>query len=155
DSGSPVVVPWEVAIPAFAVLLVAAIVVSTIVGARIYRGIRGRSAFEGLVYGLSWPLLFGAFAALGWAMTEAGMPGEVAAIYYPSAYALVIAALYLAGALLWRSTDQFVIAIVMAIAGTVAPFFGAPANYLVLAILAGGTLLVVGVVTAVKTWLRR
>lgn len=155
DSGSPVTVPWMVAIPVFLALVAAAIVISTVVGARIYRGIRGRSAFEGLVYGLSWPLMFGAYAALGWAMTRAGMPGEVAAIYYPSAYALVIAPLYLAGALLWRSADQLVLAIVMLVAGSVSPFFGAPANYLVLGLIAGGTLLIAGVVTAVQAWTRR
>ncbi len=144
---SPVTVPPTVAGVAFAVGVAGSIAVSAIVGARMGRGIRGRSAFVGTVYGLSWTVLSGGVAALGFALLRGGMPGELAAVYFPSAFALVISALYLAGAMLWRSADQLVIAIVMAVAAAASPFFGFPLHYLVMALVAGGALVVGGVVS--------
>lgn len=150
ESASPVHIPGVIAVPVFTALLVAAAVISAVVGIRSNRGIRGNSQFVGVVYGCSWTILGVAVAALGVAMIRAGMPPEIAALYFPSAYAFVLTALYLAGAMLWGSIDQLVIALIVAVAGSVAPFFGAPANYLAMAVIAGGALLVGGVVATLR-----
>jgi len=149
ESASPVHIPGVIAVPIFAALIVAGAVISAVVGIRSNRGIRGNSQFVGTVYGFSWTILGVAAAALGVAMINAGMPPEVAALYFPSVYAFVLAALYLAGAMLWGSIDQLVIALIVAFTGSVAPFFGAPDNYLAMSLIAGGALLVGGVVATV------
>ena len=154
-SGSPIVVPEWIAWPGFAATIVTAIAISAIVGVRMGRGIRGRSSFVGILYGFSWSILSVSFAALGVALMRAGMSPDLAALYYPSVYAFVITALYLAGAMLWRSIDQLVIALVLAFSGAIAPFFGAPLNCLVMALVAGGALLVGGIVTVISLRSRR
>ncbi|WBU37965.1 hypothetical protein [Homoserinibacter sp. YIM 151385] len=150
ESGAPVHIPGVVAVPVFAALIIAGVVVSMVVGIRSNRGMRGQSSFVGMVYGWSWTILGVGAAAIGMALIRNGMPPELAALYFPSAYALVLAALYLAGAMLWGSIDQLVIAVVVAIAGSVSPFFGAPANYLAMALIAGGALLAGGVVASIR-----
>lgn len=149
-SPSPLEIPAAVAWIVFFVLMAGAAVTSAVVGIRMNAGIRGRSQWVGMIYGWSWTILGGAVAAVGVAMIRAGLPPELASLYFPSAYAVVVAALYLAGAMLWESLDQLVIAIVIAVAGAVAPFFGAPANYLVMAVLGGGPMLVGGVLAALR-----
>ncbi|MEO8528755.1 MAG: hypothetical protein ABI435_06730 [Pseudolysinimonas sp.] len=150
DSGSPVAVALWVAVPVYIGLFVVAIAISAVVGVRMGRGIRGRSTFVGAVYGLSWPILGGAFAALGIALLQAGMDPTLAMLYYPSVYAFMVAALYLAGAMIWVSIDQLAIAVILAVAGSVAPFFGVPTNLLVMALAAGGALIAGGVITVIS-----
>ena len=149
-SPSPVAVPGWLAIPAFAVLMLGAAITSAVVGIRSNRGIKGVSDFVGTVYGLSWPILGGTVAAIGYALVRAGISDDAAAIYYTSAYALLVAAMYLAGTLVWHSADQLVIALVMAVAAAVTGFFGAPANMLAMALIAGPALLIGGVIALVR-----
>jgi hypothetical protein len=149
-STSPVAVPGWLAIPAFAVLMLGAALTSAVVGIRSNRGIKGVSDFVGTVYGLSWPILGGTVAAIGYALVRAGISDDAAAIYYTSAYALLVAAMYLAGTLVWHSPDQLVIALVMAVAAAVTGFFGAPANMLAMALIAGPALLIGGVIALVR-----
>jgi hypothetical protein len=149
-SPSPVAVPGWLAIPAFAVLMLGAAITSAVVGIRSNRGIKGVSDFVGTIYGLSWPILGGTVAAIGYALVRAGISDDAAAIYYTSAYALLVAAMYLAGTLVWHSADQLVIALVMAVAAAVTGFFGAPANMLAMALIAGPALLIGGVIALVR-----
>ena len=149
-SPSPVAVPGWLAIPGFAVLMLGAAITSAVVGIRSNRGIKGVSDFVGTVYGLSWPILGGTVAAIGYALVRAGISDDAAAIYYTSAYALLVAAMYLAGTLVWHSADQLVIALVMAVAAAVTGFFGAPANMLAMALIAGPALLIGGVIALVR-----
>lgn len=127
---------------AFGVLITAAIVTSSIVGSRIGRGVQGSSEFQGIVYGLSWPLTGFAFAAVGVGLISQGLSTELASIYFPSAYALMVGILYLLGGALWIAKSQFVLGIVLLVVGSVAPFFGAPHNNLVMAIGGGGAFLI-------------
>lgn len=149
-SPSPVAVPGWLAIPAFAVLMLGAAITSAVVGIRSNRGIKGVSDFVGTIYGLSWPILGGTVAAIGYALVRAGISDDAAAIYYTSAYALLVASMYLAGTLVWHSADQLVIALVMAVAAAVTGFFGAPANMLAMALIAGPALLIGGVIAVVR-----
>lgn len=134
--------PLSLAGTVFGVLIVASIITSAIDGTRIGRGVRGSSNFQGAVYGMSWSLSGAAFAAVGVGLLSNGMSQELAALYFPSAYALMAGIMYLAGAALWSEKSQLVLGCVLLVVGSIAPFFGGPTNNLVMAIGGGGSFLV-------------
>lgn len=136
--------PWIVAGPTFGVLIIAAIVASGIIGSRIGRGVQGSSAYQGIVYGLAWPIIGIAFGFVGAGLIRQGMSSELASLYFPSAYALMVGILYILGAALWNARSQFVLGVVLIVLGSAAPFFGAPANNLVMAF--GGLAFLIGAV---------
>jgi hypothetical protein len=139
DGGNPwFTIPLPTAGWIFGALIIISIVVSGIVGTRIGRGVRGASDFQGAVYGISWSLTGIAFASLGVGLVNNGMSPELASIYFPSAYALMAGVMYLAGAALWGVRSQLVLGALLLLMGSVAPFFGAPTNNLVMAIGGGG-----------------
>lgn len=143
-------IPLPISGTIFGVLLVGSIVFSAIVGMRLNRGVRGPSNFSGAVYGISWSVVsFGAYL-VGAALINAGMDSELASLYFPAVYALVAGSMYLMGAALWRSIDQLVLGAVIIVTGTVAPFFGAPTNNLVMAVLGGGAFLVAAIVMSIS-----
>jgi len=139
-------IPLGLAGSIFGVLLVAAIVVSAIVGARIGRGVRGASAFGGAIYSISWSVSSLAVYLIGVALIREGADASLISLYFPAAFALVAGLLYFMGAALWRSMDQLVLGAIIIVTGTAAPFFGAPTNNLVMAVLGGGSFLVAAVV---------
>lgn len=126
--------PWVVAGPGFGVLITGAIVASAVIGSRIGRGVQGASDFQGIVYGISWPITGLAFGFVGAGLVGQGMSTELASLYFPSAYALMVGILYLLGGALWNAKSQFVLGLVLIAVGSAAPFFGAPTNNLVMAI---------------------
>ena len=138
--------PLPIAGTIFGVLLLSAIVASAVLGIRISRGVRGASGFTGAVYGLGWWAGSIAVYLVGVALINAGASAELISLYYPAAYGLVAGLLYFMGAALWRSIDQLVLGTIIIIASTVAPFFGAPTNNLVMAVLGGGSFLVAALV---------
>lgn len=138
--------PLSVAGTIFGVLLVSAIVTSAVLGFRISRGVRGASGFSGAVYGFAWWAGSIAVYVLGIAFAREGASAELLSLYYPAAYGLVAGLLYFMGAALWRSIDQLVLGAIIIVASVVAPFFGAPTNNLVMALLGGGSFLVAGLV---------
>ncbi|HRN29689.1 MAG TPA: hypothetical protein PK890_08325, partial [Terrimesophilobacter sp.] len=79
--------PWIVAGPGFGVLITGAIVASAIIGSRIGRGVQGSSDFQGIVYGISWPITGLAFGFVGAGLISQGLSTELASLYFPSAYA--------------------------------------------------------------------
>ena len=143
-------IPGPLAWVVFGVLIAGSAVASAVIGFRINRGVRGVSTFSGVVYGMSWSLCGTAFALLGVGLISNGLSSDLSSLYFPSAYALMCGTLYLGGAALWRDKGQLVLGIVLLVVASVAPFFGAPANYLVMAIAAGGTFLVGALVSALR-----
>lgn len=150
ESNSLVKVPGPVAGIGFGVLIGAAIATSTVLGIRIGRGVQGNSSFAGAVYGISWALCGTAFGAVGVALMNNGMSYELATLYYPSAFALMAGTLYLLGAALWHQKSMLVLGIILLVTGSVSPFFGAPTNNLVMALLGGGTMLFMAILAAVR-----
>ncbi len=139
EGGNPwFTLPLPVAGVIFGALIVVSILVSAIVGTRIGRGVRGASDFQGTVYGISWSLTGIAFAALGVGLIRNGLSPELASIYFPSAYAPMAGVMYLAGAALWNERSQLVLGVLLLLIGSIAPFFGAPTNNLVMALGGGG-----------------
>lgn len=139
-------IPLGVAALIFGVLLVTAIAVSAIIGIRIGRGVRGASGFGAAIYGISWSVSSLAVYLIGVALVRAGADASVISLFYPAIFALVAGLLYLMGAAVWRSMDQLVLGAIIIVTAVVAPFFGAPTNNLVMAVLGGGSFLVAAVV---------
>lgn len=134
--------PMPVAGGVFGILIVASIVTSGIVGTRIGRGVQGSSEYQGVVYGMSWPITGAAFAAVGVGLISQGMSTELASLYFPSAYALMVGILYLVGAALWNARSQLGLGLALIVIGSIAPFLGAPHNNLLMAIGGGGAFLI-------------
>ncbi|MBX9471541.1 hypothetical protein [Microcella sp.] len=138
--------PLGLAAAIFGVLLIGSIIISAVIGMRLNRGVRGPSNFSGAVYGIAWPVVSLGAYLIGVALAVNGMDSTLQSLYFPAIYALVAGAMYLMGAALWRSIDQLVLGAVIIVAGTVAPFFGAPTNNLVMAVLGGGSFLIAAAV---------
>lgn len=126
----------------FAALIAVSIAVSAVVGTRLGRGVQGPSNFGATVYGMSWSAFGIAFAAVGVGLMSNGMSGELASLYFPSIYGLMAGIMYVLGAALWFERSQLVLGLLLLVVGSVAPFFGAPTNNLVMAIGGGGGFLV-------------
>lgn len=129
--------PWfrintPIAAWTFAILIGASVLASIVISARIGRGVRGVSSFQGSVYGWGWGGLFISLGALGTAISMQADPA-ISALYFPSAYAIMAGAMYLFGAAVWRDQGQLILGIVLLAAGAIAPFLGTPTNYLVMA----------------------
>lgn len=142
ESGAPVLVPLGIAAPVFGVCIAAAIVVSAVIGARMNRGIRGSSNFSGGVYGASWTIGSVAVWLIGTALIKAGMPHDVAMLFFPAGYALMVGLLYIAGAAIWQAKEQLVLGSWIMAVGVGATFAGFPTNLLVMGVLGGGGFLV-------------
>ena len=134
----------------FGALIVASIVASAVIGSRIGRGVRGDSQFAGTVYGISWSVCSIAFALLGIGLIAEGMPGDLAGIYFPSAYALMCGTLYLAGAAIWHDRLQLVLGLALLLVAAVAPFLGLGPNLLLMAI-AGAVVFGAGALVTLRT----
>jgi hypothetical protein len=118
----------------FAVLIAGSIAASAVLGSRIGRGVKGASRFAGMVYGISWSFCSVAFALLGIGLLGQGMPGGLAVIYFPSAYALMCGTIYLGGAAIWADRLQFAVGAALLSVGAAAPFLGSGANLLAMSI---------------------
>ncbi|UTT61649.1 hypothetical protein [Microcella humidisoli] len=138
--------PLGLAATIFGVLLLVSIIISAVIGMRLNRGVRGPSNFSGAVYGIAWPVVSLGAYLIGVALAVNGMDSTLQSLYFPAIYALVAGVMYLMGAALWRSIDQLVLGAVIIVAGTIAPFFGAPTNNLVMAVLGGGSFLIAALV---------
>lgn len=127
-----------------AVLLVAG-GASAWVGIRSGRGIAGTSARQGLLYGISWPIimtLVGVF--VGASSSTLGLTGLQMSVLAPAVYALVVGALYSAAGAIWGHLPNFVLGLWIVAVGVISVFAGSPANTLVFGIGAGGGMLLVG-----------
>ncbi len=144
--------PLPVAMTVFIILLVAAIAVSIVQGVRSGRGIRSSAdAFTGTVYGVSWSVVMVAIGVLGGALRANGMSQEVANLFFPCTYALAIGLLYLIAGAIWHSVSSVVVGGWVILVAVIAPWFGYPTHFLVLAIGVGGAFVVLAILEALAT----
>jgi hypothetical protein len=144
--------PLPVAMTIFIALLVAAIVISIIQGVRSGRGIRGSAdTFAGTVYGVSWSIVMIAIAVLGGALRANGMSPTLSNIFFACVYTLAVGLLYLIAGAIWHSVSSVVVGGWAILVAVVAPWFGYPTHYLVLAVGVGGAFLALAVWDAVTT----
>lgn len=126
-------------------VVLAAGAASAWVGIRSGRGIAGDSARQGMLYGLSWPIimtLVGVF--VGAAASTLGLTGVQMSVLVPAIYALVVGALYSAAGAIWGHLPNYVLGLWIVAIGVISVFAGSPANTLVFGLGAGGGMLVVG-----------
>ena len=140
-------IPLPIAATVFAVLIVVAIVISAILGARSGRGMRGNAgdAFQGIVYGSAWMIGGIAIVVFAQGLVANGMDDELMNIYYPVAYVLFAGIMYVVSGAMWRAVPALILGIWTVIIGLIAPFLGYPTHYLFLAIAGGLGLIVLAI----------
>ena len=147
--------PIAVAAPIFGGLLLAAGALSTVLGIRSGRGLRGgkEGAFAGIVYGQSWWVGSVAVWLIGQALVVNGMSTELLGIFYPSAFIFFAGIMYISAGVIWKAIPMVALGLWSVVLSAVAPFFGNPTHYLIFAIAGGGSFLVASFASIV--WLRR
>ena len=136
-------VPLPVSVITFVVLMVAAIVVSAVIGSRAGRGIRSTrdAAFTGVVYGVTGSAGFFAIYAFAAGMQFNGMDPNLQSIFFPTGMGIVIGIMYLIAGAIWRTVTTVVMGGLLLLIAVVAPFFGYPNHYLFFALAGGGDFL--------------
>lgn len=131
----------------FGVLIVGAMVTSSVLGARINRGVRGSSTFSGVVYGISWPISGFALYLFGAALKSQGLPDDAANLYFSAVFGIMAGILYLAGAALWNDRLQLIVGLIVLFGSAASPFAGLPNNFLVLALTGGPAFLAAAILS--------
>ncbi len=135
----------------FAVLLMAAVVLSAVIGSRSGRGIRATraSSFTGAVYGITCSVAFIAIYVLAAGLAANGMGAELQTIFISSGMALIVGLLYLVAGAIWHAVPSIVMGGLMVVVALVAPFFGYPNHYLFLAV-AGSAVFLGGAIAVAR-----
>lgn len=145
-----VTVPIQVAAPVFAALLIAAGILSSILGIRSDRGVRDQQgAFAGAAYGQLWWVGGLVIFVMGQALVFNGMQPALLGVFYPSAFIFFAGVMYVMAGVLWRAIPMVVLGGWSLLLSAVAPFFGMPTHYLVFALAGGGGFLI----AALWSWL--
>ena len=121
------------------------------IGIRSGRGVAGASSRQGMLYGISWPIimtLVGVF--VGATASTLGLTDVQMTVLVPAIYALVVGALYSAAGAIWGHVPNYLLGLWIVAVGVISVFAGAPANTLVFGIGAGGGMLVVGAVEMMR-----
>jgi hypothetical protein len=146
--------PAALAIGIFVAANVAGVVVSAVLGVRSTRGIRPnrQTAFTGAVYGSTWSLGVVALLLAGWGLSVQGMSADVAGYFYSAGFVVFAGLMYVIAGAIWQATPCVVAGVVIVLAGASSTFLPSPWNYLFLAVVGGGTFLVLSVAAA--RWFR-
>lgn len=136
--GSPVTVSAAVATVSFTLLMVSAMVVTSVHMARRFAGVRGPSSTVGAMYGWAWALAFVAFAAVMTGARRAGADEAVLDVLWSAGSGLVVGILYLVGGALWQDRVQFGLGAWILVASAAGALVGSPAVYLVMSVAGGG-----------------
>ncbi|WP_341944971.1 hypothetical protein [Microbacterium sp. LWH11-1.2] len=142
-------VPPVVALTIAVALIVGAIVLSAVLGARSGRGMRrdAATAFPAIVYGCTWSVGTVAIVVLGLGLLANGMDAALARIFFPTALVLFAGLMFVVGAAVWRAVPMLILGGWIVVVAAAAPFFGYPAVLLVLAVGGGFGFLVLAVLS--------
>lgn len=137
--------PIAVAAPVVIALFLAAGAISTVLGARTGRGLRGSktSAFAGVVYGQAWWVGSLAIWLLGMGLVSNGMDAALLSIFYPSAYVFFVGLMFGMGGIIWKAVPMLILGGWSIVVSAIAPFFGYPNSFLMFAIAGGGGFVIV------------
>lgn len=136
------------ALTVYTALLIGAGVVTAVHIARRSRGMRGTSSTTGALYGLSWAFSFVAVSLIIGGMSRLGLDGPQIAVLSNALSCLVVGALYMAGAAMWRQRAWFALGAWVVIVAGVATNLPLAALYLVMSIAGGGGMLVAALASA-------
>ena len=136
-------VPLPVSVITFGALLVAATVVSAIIGMRTGRGIRTNrtAAFTGTVFGIASFAGFVAIYIFAVGLSVNGMDQRLEPIFFPSGIGIMIGITYLFAGAIWRAVPAVVMGGLLLVVALIEPFFGYPNNYLFFAFAGGAVFL--------------
>jgi hypothetical protein len=136
-------VPLPVSVITFGALLVAATVVSAIIGPRTGRGIRTNrtAAFTGTVFGVTSFAGFVAVYIFAVGLSVNGMDERLVPIFFPTGMGIMIGITFLFAGAIWRAVPSVVMGGLLLAVALIAPFFGYPNNYLFFAIAGGAVFL--------------
>ncbi|MFS4504963.1 hypothetical protein ACMA46_01885 [Clavibacter sp. Sh2141] len=153
DGSDAVRLPLPVAVGIFAGLILAASIVSLVLGVRGSTGLAttGEARWQGRVYGISWSVAMTSVYVLGMGLSFNGAPSEMLSIFYPSGFSFVAGLMLLSTAALFHSRSSLLLGSILVVAALAAPFAGYPGNYLVMAVVGGGAYLVTGVAVALMS----
>src|SRR5690606_2047437 len=129
-------VPGSIAGPVFAGLLVAAGVLSAILGIRSDRGVKASraNAFTGIVYGNTWWVGSVAIWLSGLTLVRFGMDEKLLGLFYPVLFIVFAGIMYIFAAVLWQAVPMLVLGLWSIATAIVGPLAGMPGHYLVFAL---------------------
>lgn len=138
------------AIMTFVALLVGAGVVTTVHIVRRIRGVRGSSAEQGLLYGLSWSFSFVSVSAIIGGLAGHGLTNAQIAVLSNGLSCLVVGALYMAGAAMTRQRTWFVLGAWIVLVGGFSTALPVVQLYLLMSLGGGGGMLVAALVSRLR-----
>ncbi|PJJ72827.1 hypothetical protein CLV46_2404 [Diaminobutyricimonas aerilata] len=143
-------IPLPVAVGTFIALMIAAVIASAVLGARMGRGVKQtkEANFNGAVFGVTGSASFFAMYVFAVGLTRNGMDPDLLNIFFPTSSALIVGIFYALAGGFWRIVPMIWMGAWIALVGLVAPFFGYPHHYLFFALAGGGGFLVGGIVAA-------
>lgn len=136
--------PWAFLV--FAAAIVSGVAITAVHIARRTAGIRGVSSQVGAMYGWAWIICFAMAASLFGALARFDLSAPAMATITNTVSMLIVSALYMVGAAIWREWRMFALGAWIAAVGSVSAFFDPPASYLVQAIAGGGGFLLAALV---------
>lgn len=129
--------PDAVSATLLGVLLVGAVVVTIVVVGRATRGVHGQSEAQGRIFGIAWPVGFGAFYAIEGALAHQGADVTVLGLVGAAGPLLVTGLIYLIGAAIWLDRPMLVMGVWLGVVVAAGVWTG-PVTVLLIDALAGG-----------------
>lgn len=143
-------VPGAVATVLIVIAGVVPLVASALTIHRSQRGLSGPRARTAALYGWSWVLGFVALGVVLGRLDALGVPAETSSVLWSGACLVLVGVLFLAGGMLFPGSGQYVLGVWILASAVVAVLVGYPANFLALAVLGGGGMIALAVVTHVR-----
>jgi hypothetical protein len=133
-------------------LLLLALAVSGVAGARANRQISGDSASRGLKYGITWFAAFLGNSVICARLSDI-LPEDETGLLWGATSVGLVGALYLAGSATWQSWDLFVLGLWLTVSNVIGVLAGPGWHSLVSSLAGGGGLLVAGLIAYLR-WRR-
>jgi hypothetical protein len=125
------------------VLLLGAGITTGIAGGRAGRQVAGPSSRQGLMYGLTWSVAFAGMSTV-FAQFTAELPDARQSLLWGGGMVALTGALHMAGGAMWNDRNLFVLGAWTSVVNIVGILFGVGWHPLIVAVLAGGGMLVLG-----------
>ncbi|MDR2929456.1 MAG: hypothetical protein LBV06_00895 [Propionibacteriaceae bacterium] len=134
----------------FGALIIAAIMVSAVVGIRRGSVVVGPSRLAGAFWGWSWFVGFVAMSTMiGVAAERYDLSGEAVGALTNAMAALLVGVLYMTGAAVFKERVMFVCGVMFVVLALVGTIIGLPVGYLVMSLVGGGSMLVGLIIVAI------
>lgn len=126
-------------------LMVAALLISGVSGARHARHIRGASQAKGMLYGFAWFLGFAGIAVTAGRVTDE-LPSDLIGLLWAALSVGFVGPMYLAGAAIWGARDLAILGAWIGAVNIVGVILGPGWHSLVVSLAGGGGMLIAGAV---------